>query len=83
VNGALKTTLDAIELEKAEAADGHASMRINLANGYQLEAMILGGEDAEPSLGRSREALADFHKALDIAKDLAERDANDYLGPAT
>ena len=41
--------------------------------------MILGRADAEPSLGRSDEALADFHKALDIAEDLAQKDASDYL----
>jgi len=80
LDGALKTTVEAIELEKAEAANGHASMRMNLANGYELEGMILGRDDAEPSLARSREALADFHKALDIAEDLAQKDANDYLG---
>jgi serine/threonine protein kinase/tetratricopeptide (TPR) repeat protein len=80
LDGALKTTLEAIELEKAEAAGGHASMRINLANGFLLEGMILGRADAEPSLGRSREALADFQKALDIAEDLANKDSVDYLG---
>ncbi len=80
LDGALGTSLDAIELEKGEAADGHASMRINLANGYDLEGEILGRADAEPSLGRTREALADFQKALDIAEDLAKKDANDYLG---
>lgn len=41
--------------------------------------MILGRADAEPSLGRSSEALAEFHKALDIAEDLAQKDASDYL----
>jgi serine/threonine protein kinase len=80
LDGALKTTLQTTELLKAEAAGGHASMRINLANGYELEGMILDREDAEPSLGRTREAIADFQKALDISLDLAQRDANDYLG---
>ncbi len=80
LDGALKATGKAIGLEKVEAAGGHASMRINLANGYGLEAMILGREDAEPSLGRSPEALANLQKALDIAEDLAQQDANDYLG---
>jgi serine/threonine protein kinase/tetratricopeptide (TPR) repeat protein len=80
LDGALKTTLDSIELQKAEAANGHASLLINLAYGYGLEGMILGRADAEPSLGRSREALASFQKALDIAEDLAQKDANDYLG---
>ena len=79
LDGALKTAGEAIELEKGEAASGHASMRINLATGYDLEGMVLGRADAEPSLGRSREALANFQKALEIAEDLAQKDANDYL----
>lgn len=82
LDGALKTAIASIELKKreAEASAGHASLRINLANSYDLEGMILGRADAEPSLGRSPEALAEFHKALDIADDLAQKDANDYLG---
>lgn len=83
LDGALKTNLDSIELKNAEAADGHASLRINLANGYVLEGMILGRADEEPSLGRSREALANFQKALDISEDLAQKDANDYLSRHT
>ena len=77
---ALKTAHESIELKEAEAAGGHASLRINLANGYGLEGMILGRADAEPDLGRSREALADFQKAFDIAEDLASKDSVDYLG---
>jgi serine/threonine protein kinase len=80
LEGALKTNVDAIELEKREAAGGHASLRVNLANGYDLEGNILGGADDKPSLGRTREALADFQKALDISEDLAKKDPNDYLG---
>lgn len=78
--GRHKAGVTAIELQKGEAAGGHASLRINLANAYDLEGMILGRADAEPSLGRSHEALADFQKAADIAEDLATKDANDYLG---
>jgi|HubBroStandDraft_2_1064218.scaffolds.fasta_scaffold00523_9 serine/threonine protein kinase len=82
LDGALTTTLEAIELQKAEAegAGGHASLRINLANGLDLEGMTLGRQDAEPSLARSREALANFQKALDIAEDLSKKDPLDYLG---
>jgi serine/threonine protein kinase/tetratricopeptide (TPR) repeat protein len=80
LDGALKTTLESIELEKTEAADGQPALRINLANGFDLEAMILGRQDAEPSLGRSREALASFQSALDIAEDLENQDPIDYLG---
>ena len=80
LDGALKTTLESIELEKAEAANGHAALRVNLANGFHLEGMILGRQDAEPSLGRSRDALVNFQKALDIAEDLSRKDPLDYLG---
>lgn len=80
LDGALKPAAEGIEFEKTEAASGHASLLINLAIGYDLEGMILGRQDAEPSLGRTRDALADFQKALDIAEDLARKDANDYLG---
>lgn len=80
LDNALNTAGESIELEKTEAAEGHASLRINLANAYDQEGMVLGRQDAEPSLGRTREALADFQKALDIAEDLASKDADDYLG---
>ena len=82
LDGALKTVVESIDLKKkeAEAMAGHASLRINLANGYDLKGMIMGRADAEPSLGRSPDALAEFQKALDIAEDLAQKDANDYLG---
>jgi len=81
LDGAQTTALESIELKKteAESSGGHASLRMNLANGYDLEGMILGRADEEPSLGRSSEALAEFHKALDIAEDLAQKDANDFL----
>jgi len=78
-DGALKTARESIEFQQAEAASGHAALRINLANAYDLEGMILGRQDAEPSLGRTQEALADFQKALDIAEDLAKKDPVDYL----
>jgi serine/threonine protein kinase len=80
LDGALNTVRESIELEKVEAAGGHASLRINLADGLCLEGMILGRQDAEPSLGRTREALADFRSALEIAEDLAQKDPSDYLG---
>jgi tetratricopeptide (TPR) repeat protein len=80
LDGALKTARESIDFQQTEAAGGHASLRINLANAYDLEGMILGRQDAEPTLGRSREALADFQRALDIAEDLANKDSVDYLG---
>jgi serine/threonine protein kinase len=80
LDSGLKTARESIDFKQAEAAGGHAALRINLANAYDVEGMILGRADAEPSLGRSREALADFKKALDIAEDLANKDSVDYLG---
>jgi tetratricopeptide (TPR) repeat protein len=80
LDGALKTALEAVQLQEKDAAGGHASLRINLANALDLEGMILGRQDAEPSLGRSREALIPFQRAQEIAEDLAEKDPNDYLG---
>jgi serine/threonine protein kinase len=80
LNAALQTAGESVELGKAEAAEGHASLRINLAHAYYLEGEILGRQDAEPSMGRPREALADLQKASDIAEDLASKDAADYLG---
>ena len=80
LDGALNTEHESLGFQQAEAAGGHASLRINLANGYNLEGMILGRADAEASLGRGREALADFQKAYDIAEELASKDSVDYLG---
>jgi serine/threonine protein kinase len=80
LDGALKTASESIDFEQTEAATGEPALRINLANSYDLEGMILGRQDAEPSLGRSSEALADFQKAWDIAEDLANKDLADYLG---
>jgi tetratricopeptide (TPR) repeat protein len=80
LDGALKTAHESIGFQQTEAAGGHAALRINLASAYDLEGMILGRADAEPSLGRSREALADFQNAFDIAEDLASKDGADYLG---
>ena len=80
LDGALKTAAEAIEFQRKDAATGHVSLRMNLANGYDIEGMILGRQDAEPSLGRTPEALAAFQKALDLAEDLAQKDASDYLG---
>ena len=73
LDGAFKTANQASGIRTTEAADGHASMRMNLGNAINTKGMILGRADAEPSLGRSREALADFQKALDIAEELTKR----------
>jgi serine/threonine protein kinase/tetratricopeptide (TPR) repeat protein len=79
LEGALKTVNRAVELQEQQAADGHAALLINLGDVLTLKGMILGGVDADPSLGRSEEALAAFQKAIDIAEDLAKKDSIDYL----
>jgi tetratricopeptide (TPR) repeat protein len=79
LEGALKTANQAVELQEEEAAGGHAALLINLGGTLVIKGMILGRADAEPSLGRSDEALLSFQKAIDIAEDLAKKDAIDYL----
>lgn len=48
-----------------------------------MKGAILGRADAEPSLGRSDEALAAFQKAVDIAEELAKKDSVDFLSRHT
>ena len=79
LEGALKTVNQAVELQEQQAAEGHAALLINLGNVLTVKGMILGRADAEPSLGRSDEALAAFQKAADIAEELAKKDSIDYL----
>lgn len=79
LDGALTTTEESIKLQRAEAADGQPALLINLANTFDREGGILGRQDAEPSLGRTQQALASFEKAMDIAEDLAKKDPSDYL----
>jgi serine/threonine protein kinase len=78
LDGAIKTQQESLSLQQAEAADGKPALLFNLVDGYNLEGQILGRADAEPNLGRTRDALADFRKAFDIAEDLASKDSNDY-----
>ncbi len=79
LDGALKTVQDSMPLVEKTAAGQHLSLRINLANTLNLEGMILDKQDAEPSLGRTAEALAAFQRAHDIAEELAQKDPNDFL----
>jgi serine/threonine protein kinase len=79
LDGALQSAQQAIQLQEAQAASGHASLRINLADALYTEGMILGKQDGEASLGRSRDALTAFHKGLDIGEELAKMDPIDYL----
>jgi serine/threonine protein kinase len=76
---ALQIAQQAIQLDETQAAGGHASLRINLADSLYTEGMILGKQDAEPSLGRGRDALAAFQRGLNIGEQLARMDPNDYL----
>jgi serine/threonine-protein kinase len=80
LDGALKTEQHAVELLRKEAEGGHASLRSNLSYALNVEGMILGRRDAEPSLGRTREAVAAIQEASEIVEDLARKDPNDYLG---
>lgn len=79
LEGAIKTANQAIEFQGQEAAGGHPAMLINLADALVSKGMTLGVADAEPSLGRSDEALATFQSALDIAEELAKKDSADYF----
>lgn len=83
LEGALQTAQQAVTLQEAQAASGHASLRVNLAIALYNGGMILGKEDAEPSLGRSRDALAVFQRGLDIGEDLARMDSLDFLSRST
>ncbi len=83
LDGALQAAQKVIKLQEAQAAGGHATLRVNLAEALRTEGMILGKQDAEPSLGRSREALADFQRGIDIGEELAKMDPLDYLSRHT
>jgi serine/threonine protein kinase len=78
LDGALQTAQESVQLQETQAASGHASARINLASALCSEGEILGKQDAEPSLGRTREALAAFQRGLDITEELAKMDSDDY-----
>jgi len=79
LDGALQTAQQAVQLHETQATSGHASLQVNLADTLCVEGMILGKQDAEPSLGRSRDALAVLQRGLDIGEELAKMDPIDYL----
>ncbi len=83
LDGALRTSQQAVELQERQAASGHAALRVNLANALYTEGMILGKQNAEPSLGRTRDALVVLHRAMDIGEELAKMDPIDYLSRRT
>jgi serine/threonine protein kinase len=79
LDGALRDAKRAVDLQQLQAATGHASLRVNLANALLTEGLILGQADAEPSLGRYHEALALIERGMETGEDLASKDASDYL----
>jgi len=79
LDGALKTANQAVELQQQQAVEGHPALLINLGYALDTRGMILGRADAEPSFGRSGEALAAFQKAIDIAEELTKKDSIDFL----
>jgi serine/threonine protein kinase len=81
--GAFNDAKRAVELQQVEAATGHASLRVNLANALFTEGLILGKADAEPSLGRYHDALAPIQQGMEIGEDLASTDSSDYMSRFT
>ena len=79
LDSALKTINQSIELQEKEALGGHVSVRVNLASARYLKGMILGRQDAEPSLLRTQEAVAAFREALETPEKLATTDPSDFL----
>jgi serine/threonine protein kinase len=83
LDGALYIAKRAVDLQQVQAASGHASLRVNLADALLAEGLILGKADAEPSLGRYHEALAVIQRGMEIGDDLASKDASDYMSRFT
>jgi len=81
--GALNDAKRAVDLQQVQAATGHASLRVNLANALLTEGLILGKADAEPSLGRYHEALVLIQRGMEIGEDLASKDSSDYMSRYT
>jgi len=79
LEGALNTANETVALQEQAAADGEAALLINLGDALMLKGTILGRADADPSLGRSDEALTAFQRAIDIPEELAKKDSADYL----
>jgi serine/threonine protein kinase len=79
LEGALKTANETVTLQEQAAADGEAALLINLGDALMLKGIILGRADADPSLGRSDEALTAFQRAIDIPEELAKKDSADHF----
>ncbi len=76
---ALNDAKRAVELQQVQAAGGQPALRVNLANALLTQGLILGKADAEPTLGRSHEALAPIQQGMEIGEDLASKDSSDYM----
>jgi serine/threonine protein kinase len=83
LEGALNDAKREVDLQEIQAANGHASLRVNLASALLTEGLILGKADAEPSLGRYHEALSVIQRGMEIGEDLASRDSSDYMSRYT
>ncbi len=79
LDSALNTINQSIELQEQEALGGHVSIQVNLALARYAKGMILGRQDAEPSLLRTQEAVAAFREALETPEKLATTDPSDFL----
>jgi serine/threonine protein kinase len=79
LDGALKTINQSIELQQPLALGGHVSLQVNLALARYEKGMILGRQDAEPSLLRTQEAVAAFQEALETPEKFAKTDPSDFL----
>ena len=77
LEGAEQTAHQATALQDQQAAGGHASIRLNLADQLCMEGTILGRRDGEPSLGRTSDALVALRRGMDIAEELARKDPDD------
>ena len=82
LEGALKTGRQGLELFKEFASSGHATSRANLVKQMLQHGMILGKQDAEPSLERTADALGFLQNAMDMTEELASKDPDDNLSRA-
>jgi serine/threonine protein kinase len=78
LNNALEHARQSVEFDERAAAGGAPTLRANLATSLLVRGMLLGRADAEPSLGRTAEALTDLNRALSLMDEIAEKDPHDY-----
>ncbi len=76
LDSALTAVRESRRLEEQQTETGTSWQRANLVLALIREGSILG-EDQDISLDRPQEAVAVFRQGLDIAQDLARKDADD------